>query len=68
MVTDDLTDQELGVLIVALKYWRTHRRDTATRRNDPVLTSEAVDLLLAKLEIACTTLPTDRFTTGLYRR
>jgi len=60
MFIDSLTDQELVMLIVALKYWRTNRRDTATRRNDPVLTREAIDLLIGKLGSAARSpLPSD---------
>jgi hypothetical protein len=60
MFIDELSDQEVGMLIVALKYWRTHRLDTATRRTDPALTRDAVDLLLAKLEIASASLSAGR--------
>jgi hypothetical protein len=46
----DLTEQEIGMLVVALKHWRAQRQDTRTRATDPVLTSDEVCLLLAKLE------------------
>jgi len=46
----DLTEQEIGMLVVALKPWRAHRQDTRTRHTDPVLSNDAVSLLLAKLE------------------
>ena len=46
----DLTEQEIGMLVVALKHWRAHRQDTPTRHTDPVLSNDAVSLLLAKLE------------------
>jgi hypothetical protein len=46
---DDLNDHEVGLLVLALKYWRAHRLDTPTRRTDPVVTSYGIDLLLAKL-------------------
>jgi hypothetical protein len=61
MTTNDLNDQELGVLMVALKYWRAHRKETPTRRSDPALTGETLDLLLAKLDSASLTpMPSDR--------
>jgi hypothetical protein len=56
MFIDTLTDHEIEALIVVLKYWRRHRRDTDTRWNDPVLTRDAVDLMLAKLTSASTAL------------
>ncbi len=69
MFIHDLTDEELGTLIVALKYWRTNRRNTSVRRGDAVLTREGVDLLLAKLEIAtATSLPPDDFPRSYFLR
>ena len=50
MFLGDLNDHEVGMLILALKYWRAHRLDTPTRRTDPVVTQYGIDLLLAKLE------------------
>jgi hypothetical protein len=61
MTTKDLNDQELGVLMVALKYWRAHRQETESRRTDPALTGETLDLLLAKLDGASLApMPSDR--------
>jgi hypothetical protein len=61
MPTTELNDQELGVLMVALKYWRAHRQDTATRQADPLLTGETLDLLVAKLDGASLApMPSDR--------
>lgn len=45
-------DRELQQLLVALRYWRTHRADGATRRNDPALGPDFVDLLISKLTSA----------------
>ena len=56
MTTNELNDQELGVLMVALKYWRAHRQETPTRRSDPALTGETLDLLVAKLDGAIVSL------------
>jgi hypothetical protein len=52
MLIGDLTDHEIGLLVVALKYWRGQRAHSATRRHDPVLSPDTVDVLLAKLEPA----------------
>ncbi len=52
MFIDDLTDRERGLIMVALKYWRANRRATATRRTDPEMAPDAVDLLLLKLGAA----------------
>jgi hypothetical protein len=52
MLIGDLTDQEIGLPAVALKYWRGQRAHSATRRHDPILPPDTVDLLLAKLEPA----------------
>jgi len=46
----DLSEHEIGMLVVALKHWRAHRQDTRTRHTDPVLSNDMVSLLLAKLE------------------
>lgn len=58
MSTSNLDDREVQILIVALRYWRTHRTDGLVRRTDPQLGSEALDTLLAKLT-ALTSLPAD---------
>jgi len=66
MFIDSLSDQEIEAVIVAVKYWRHHRSDSDTRRNDPVLTPAAVDLLLAKLKSASSSMasaPPDELTT-----
>jgi hypothetical protein len=55
-----LTDQELHALILALRYWRSHRVDRSTRRGDPPLTHHTIDLLLARLDAGNpSTPPTD---------
>jgi len=46
----DLSEHEIGMLVVALKHWRAQRQDTPTRHTDPVLSNDTVSLLLAKLE------------------
>lgn len=48
MILAQLDDREVATLILALKYWRYHRRG-GTRRSDRLLTRQEVDLLLAKL-------------------
>jgi hypothetical protein len=54
-----LTDREVETLVLALKYWRYHRRGE-TRRYDKLLTREEVDILLAKLGCtAMSSLPGD---------
>jgi hypothetical protein len=63
-----LTDREVETLILALKYWRYHRRGE-TRRHDRLLTREEVDLLLAKLGCsAITSLPGDDLPFDLFPR
>ncbi len=49
MLTSSLDDREIQLLLVALRYWRTHRSDGVSRRTDPHLPPERVELLLAKL-------------------
>ena len=61
MTIDDLSETEIGMLAVALKYWRANRPQSMTRRTDPPIGDEAVELLLAKLDHACLSkLPPDR--------
>ena len=48
MFLASLTDREVEMLVLALKYWRHHRRGEA-RRTDRLLTRDELDLLLAKL-------------------
>jgi hypothetical protein len=48
MFLNALDDREIETLILALKYWRYHRQGDA-RRTDRLLTSQGIDLLLAKL-------------------
>jgi hypothetical protein len=61
MTIEDLNDQEIGMLAVALKYWRANRTSTSTRLTDHGLAYDSVDLLLAKLDGACMSpLPSDR--------
>jgi hypothetical protein len=52
MFVASFTDSEVETLLLALKFWRYHRRDSATRRHDRILPSEEVDVLLAKLDTA----------------
>jgi hypothetical protein len=52
MFVASFTDSEVETLLLALKFWRYHRRDSATRRHDRILPSEEVDVLLAKLGAA----------------
>jgi len=63
-----LTPREVETLILALKYWRYHRRGE-TRRHDRLLTPEEVDLLLAKLGCsAISSLPDDDMPFDLFPR
>jgi hypothetical protein len=50
MAVTELTDEEIGILVVALKHWRAQRQDGRTRHTDPVPFNDTVSLLLAKLE------------------
>ncbi|HTK28047.1 MAG TPA: hypothetical protein VL309_00740 [Vicinamibacterales bacterium] len=52
MFVASLTDQEVETLLLALKFWRYHRRDSATRRQDHVLSPEEAEVLVAKLNSA----------------
>lgn len=49
MATSKLDTYELQLLLVALRYWRAHRSEGVTRRSDPLITPDSVDLLIAKL-------------------
>jgi hypothetical protein len=42
-------EQEVEVLAVVLRYWRSNRAEGLTRRGDPPIGPEAVDQLLTKL-------------------
>jgi len=53
MVTSSLEEREVQLLLVALRYWRAHRSEGATRHSDLQLTPDIVDRLLAKLAAAC---------------
>jgi hypothetical protein len=46
----NLEDQEVQLLILALRFWRAQRRDGSMRRTDPAIPPQAVDTLLARLE------------------
>lgn len=52
MFVASFTDSEVETLLLALKFWRYHRRDSSTRRHDRVLPCEELDVLLAKLDSA----------------
>jgi hypothetical protein len=47
-----LSEREIEILSVALRYWRRHRAESRTRSGDPTFTPESLNLLLAKLEAA----------------
>ena len=49
MFVASLTDEELETLVVALKFWRRHRRVGRARKTDRVLPPAAVDELMTKL-------------------
>lgn len=52
MLTSSLDGQEIQLLLVALRYWRSHRTDGVTRRTDPHITPDTLDVLMAKLASA----------------
>ena len=65
MFIASLTDPELEMLIMALKYWRRHRREGQVRKKDPG-GPEDIDVLLAKLGTGVSpTGPTDGFVADL---
>jgi len=70
MSLTDLTEHEIGMLVVALKHWRAHRQDTRTRHTDPVLSNDTVSLLLAKLEsnLLTSIVPESSVLYGVFRR
>jgi hypothetical protein len=43
-------DNEVQMLILALRFWRARRRDGVMRRTDPAIPPQTVEGLLAKLE------------------
>jgi hypothetical protein len=47
-----LDDREVELLILALRFWRSHRRDGAMRPTDPSIAPTTIDALLAKLRSA----------------
>jgi hypothetical protein len=49
MFVGSLTDAELKTLVVALKYWRRHRRGGRSRKTDHLLPPRDVDILVTKL-------------------
>jgi hypothetical protein len=59
MRISEFEEHELEVLIMALRYWRARRCDGETRRSDPPVTNETIDLLLTKLGYATATTPPD---------
>jgi hypothetical protein len=65
MLISSFDDREREVLIAALRYWRAHRQGGQTRRADPPLTPDTIDLLLAKLRSVGSSLPPDDFSAGL---
>jgi len=63
----NLDEHELELLIVALRYWRSHRGESATRRTDAVLTPDDVKLLIGKLGATrLTTLTSERIFSDLF--
>ena len=70
MFVASLTDGEVETLLLALKYWRCHRGDSATRRGDHVLTDAELDILLAKLGTGRLTMrpPDEDILTDLFSR
>jgi hypothetical protein len=60
MFTNNLDERELQLLIVALRYWRTHRTDGLNRRTDPQIGPDTVDILLAKLMATASVNPATR--------
>jgi hypothetical protein len=56
----NLDAREIELLIVALRYWRTHRIDGITRRSDRPMTPDTIDSLLAKLASSATAASLER--------
>ena len=52
MLISSLTQRELEILTVALRYWRAQRAAGHVRRTDPSVTPEEVNVLLGKLGAA----------------
>jgi hypothetical protein len=65
MLISSFDDREREVLIAALRYWRAHRQGGHTRRTDPPLTPDTIDLLLDKLRSVGPSLSPDDFSAGL---
>jgi len=49
MLTSSLDHREIQLLLVALRYWRMHRSEGVSRRTDPQISPERIELLFAKL-------------------
>jgi len=45
----NLTEREAELLVLALRYWRSQRRDGMMRRSDHSVAPDDIDLLLARL-------------------
>jgi hypothetical protein len=56
MQTRQFDDQELEILILALRYWRVQRGQVA-RKTDPAFGPDEIDVLLSKLRGTLTTDP-----------
>jgi hypothetical protein len=54
MLIGTFDEKEVELLIVALRYWRS-QRGSLLRKSDPAVSSEALDLLLAKLRACAVT-------------
>ncbi len=68
MFLGSLTDPEVETLILALRYWRCHRRGD-TRRKDHLLSREETDVLVAKLELTgFGSIPPEDLKTNLFSR
>ena len=52
MLVSSLSQHELEILTVALRYWRAQRAAGHVRRTDPTVTPDAVEMLLGKLGAA----------------
>jgi hypothetical protein len=69
MLISSFDEREVEILLLALRYWRSRRTDGHTRRTDPPVTPDAINVLMAKLGCgSLSSLPPDDLTVNSYRR
>jgi hypothetical protein len=57
MLISSFDEREIEMLAMALRFWRSQRREGHTRRTDAPFSQERVDLLLAKLAFGLSSVP-----------